>query len=127
MNRVVRKHSAEQNQFAAVQRYGLASEPSFTTFIDHLESYRKHVRTIEHHTAAQVTYLGSDASYYTHIFGMHEIAEFERLVATFTGTDCALPHAQKASKHGERLSWRYERKVKRIYKEDYSSYGRFMR
>ena len=124
-NRVLRRHETEDVEFQALKAHGLYDETSLEIFLAHLKTYRDRVPTIKHHTDPQVTYLGRDSAYYTHVFNIGEVRVFEELMADLAGSDIRLPHQQRSSRRSIKTTWFQRRAIKRFYKMDYQVFGRY--
>ncbi|MEG4644244.1 sulfotransferase family 2 domain-containing protein [Paracoccus sp. APAP_BH8] len=103
---------------------GAEPDPDLEVFVEKLEIYREHSKSIRDHTAPQVSYLGSDKDYYSKIYQMSELDDLVLDLSARAGSDLELPHKQAGGPKisADSLSSNAIEKIKKFYDEDYQSY-----
>ncbi|NBZ89419.1 sulfotransferase family 2 domain-containing protein [Stagnihabitans tardus] len=127
-NRVVRHDELSEEMLKdSKSRMELCARPSIGQFIEKLEDYRAVSNSIRHHTNSQVHFLGSDPSYYDHLFKLSEIKEIASLFSERAGRQIIIPHQQRGGNviHRSELSGSQVIRIMRFYDEDYRSFGAF--
>jgi hypothetical protein len=76
-------------------RAGLQPDPGFDLFIERLAEYRALSWSIDHHSAPQASYLGSDRAAFRHVFAMDDLPRLEGLLSDRAGRAIRLPHMQR--------------------------------
>jgi len=122
-NRIIQRHPKEAHQWDRLEGTTLTRQPSPAELIERLEEYRRGVLTIRHHTEKQVTFLGSDAGYYDHIFSARQVRDFEELMSVWTGTAVRLPHEQGSGSDSVEIGVEETARIKEWYRADYQAYG----
>lgn len=104
---------------------GAIPNPNLEEFVERLEIYRKHSRSILHHTDPQTVFLGGDPNYYSRIYQMNELEDLRTDLSCRSRLDLSLPHVQNGGPkiEPESLSSNALEKVQVFYKKDYNTYS----
>jgi hypothetical protein len=98
--------------------------PTITEFIDNFDYWMKTSSSVNHHFSPQVLYLGTDPTYYTHIFTSKTMDEYKDLLSSLFGFEVTMLHLHstsnipKPSLTIEQVDW-----IKKYYEIDYQTYG----
>lgn len=119
--------SRNEEARTALDAKGLPVLPDLSTFIRHLVDYRAASRLIRLHTQPQNYFIGRDPDFYTGIFGMKALRDFEKAVSDHAGMEFRLPHLQTG---GEKispsvLSGDEVRMMEKFYRADFDLYGAY--
>ncbi|WP_140849439.1 sulfotransferase family 2 domain-containing protein [Paracoccus sp. FO-3] len=103
---------------------GAEPDPDLEVFVEKLEIYREHSRSIRAHTDPHVFYLGGDRDYYSKIYQMSDLDDLVLDLSARSGIDLELPHKQAGGPKisVDSLSSNAIEKIKKFYDEDYQSY-----
>lgn len=110
---------------AALEAKGLPVLPDLSTFIRHLVDYRALSRLIWLHTQPQGYFIGKDPGFYTGIFGMKALRDFEQAISDHVGMEFRLPHLQTGGEKISRsaLSGDEVKALEDFYRTDFDLYG----
>lgn len=125
-NRIVhhRELSADK-QGKNLAMHGLIPDPDLSTFIARLEDYRAAVPTINHHTRAQVDFLGTNPDYLSRIYRFSELEMLAADMSQITGRRLVLPWLQSGGPKvslTDITSAQYE-KLHELFTADYRAFG----
>lgn len=111
-NRVV--HYGELSQKAAgpaLEAAGLQPDPDFDLFMAHILDYIRCSVSIARHFSRQESFLGKRKGYYTRVFRVEEMSEFEAYMNDRHGTACSVPRLQEG---GPKLDfWSFSTETRR--------------
>ncbi|MEP5418792.1 MAG: sulfotransferase family 2 domain-containing protein [Lentilitoribacter sp.] len=107
----------------------LQPDPDIHLFIERFDEYKKANRSINRHTMPLVEFLGADPGYYNKIYCISEIEDFRQDIVQRVGMDLKMPYAQTGGKKVDinTLSESEIDKIRQLYKEDYETYGSFIK
>ncbi|SDE97330.1 sulfotransferase family 2 domain-containing protein [Sulfitobacter delicatus] len=109
------------------EEMGLAANPTLDAFVSRLEDFRTFDKDVWWHTAPLVYFLGDDASFYSALFDMSELASCYEALKKHIGNLPALPHLQRRGQHLEVGSFSSKSidKIRDTYAKDFQVYGSY--
>ncbi|RGP35157.1 sulfotransferase family 2 domain-containing protein [Pseudotabrizicola alkalilacus] len=125
-NRVVHhRELSVDKQGKRLAKYDLIPDPDLSTFIDRLDDYCSAVPSINHHTRAQVDFLGSDPAYLSRVYRFSELDILAADVSQIAGKRLTLPWLQRG---GPKLSFTditdsQHEKLRALFAADYKVFG----
>jgi len=126
-NRVIIKQWNEATQWLRASKLELDVNPSFEHFVENLGAYQKALPSVKHHSASQVTYLGSDPQFYDHLYSDKEIQNFEAFLSLSLRRPTALVFSNKSDQIIPLgINSKVINKVRDIYEQDYEVFGEIL-
>lgn len=107
---------------------GATPNPSLDEFIEKLGLYRRVSRSIHHHSAPMVRYIGRNPDYFQGLFNIRQMEQFTTRVQRITGVDFVPGRSQTGGPKIDvnSLKPRQIKKLRKIYEADYDIYGRYL-
>ncbi len=105
----------------------LEPTPDLDLYIERFHEYRRAHPSILHHTRPSAFFLGTDASYFTKLYTPADMDQFVADIAERTGTTMTVGRAQTGGPKFkvDDLTRKQQNKIKKLYKEDYKTFGKF--
>lgn len=124
-NKILQNKSDGTGRAHLIVQGGLDPNPEFDAFVDQLEAYRTASANIRNHSNPLVFYLGEQQAFFSKIYDLSQLSEFESDVKEMTGADASIPVVNKSYKKlpASALTDAVRTKIKNIYARDYDTFG----
>jgi hypothetical protein len=100
----------------------------FDDFVENFPIYYKKYGSINWHLSQQSRFIGSDMSYYTHIYDVSEVSKVAELLTGLSGVSVSSIREQSSKKYEKPILTKdQERKVKDYFKQDYAIFSKIGR
>ncbi|MBS0123853.1 sulfotransferase family 2 domain-containing protein [Thetidibacter halocola] len=112
---------------AAARKAGLDVKPSFETFVEKLDTYRKASGVVQQHSEPLSHFLGADPAWFDALFDISEAEAFAALVRERTGSTLAMPHRNRTKNAADTapVSDAVRDAIRNRFAQDYDLYGRW--
>jgi len=124
-NRVLHHNKVDEETVKSVSRFrSLTPRPELDEFVDRFEDYFR-ISEIHHHCRPMIHWLGTDASYFDAVYGIHQIGEFASDVSNVLGSDVEVGRHQTGGPKLDPglLTAKQTAKLHKFYAADYEAFS----
>lgn len=126
-NKVNRKMFERHHEVEKLGSLGLSNSPTFAEFVEHFDEYRSNSVPVARHTGGFTQYLGEDLDWFTHVFPIERLQDFEAYLRKRTNENIHIPvrNRGRSDVRAKRLDARHKDMLAVILADDYRLLSNF--